>query len=303
MKIDERRHRAEGIDVVMRFHDPTYMLQLERAVFSLVGQHYRPIRILLSLQRFSPEQHKLVIDTLGPMLSWADDVELVLLNFERDQPIDARSELVNLGFSAASGRYLALLDYDDVLFPEAYQMLITQLQTSGAGIAFARTPVVLTDVYPQFLHGLSQSHPFVGQDLTDLFRSNFCPIHSFVIDRRALPDGTLRFEPQLTIEEDYEFLIRVCSAVPSDFTLANVDIGLYFYKNDDSNTFTRGAELAPEVAARNSAAREFVELRRKMTVLTPAVQATLGIERPERGLTVRAWLERAMPDLTITVEP
>jgi hypothetical protein len=46
------RHVEAGLDAVVRFHDTARLNELGRAIFSLVGQSYRPLRILLALQRF-----------------------------------------------------------------------------------------------------------------------------------------------------------------------------------------------------------------------------------------------------------
>jgi len=286
------RHAEQGIDVVLRFHDPTRLLELGRAVFSLVGQTYRPIRILLVLQRFTDAEVEATLAALGPLLAWAEDIELVPLRYQRDQPEDARSELLAMGFAAASGRFLALLDYDDVLYPEAYQLLIDRLHLGNAAIAFARTPVVKASLQGTFLHALDQSSPFTGTGLADLFTANFCPIHSYVIDRSRMPDGLLRIEPSLTQEEDYDLLLRLCATVPSDFARLDSDIGLYFVKTDGSNSFDRTGSLTADVLARIADAAAFIEARRRLTLLAPDVQRSLGIDPPERGLTVRRWLDR-----------
>lgn len=279
------------MDVVLRCHDPSRRMELSRAVFSLVGQDHRPLRILLVTQRFGAEAVRATRALLAPMLAWAGDVALEVLDYRDDHPADARSALMNMGMDQAQGRYLGFLDYDDVLFPEAYRLLAAQLRAGGAGIAFARTPVMLADVHQGFVHAQSRSHPFPGQHLRDLFRANFAPIHSYLMDRARIPPRLLRFEPSLTVEEDYDFLLRLCAEVPADFTLAATEVGLYFYKTDASNTFVRGADVPPALMARIEAARDFVELRRRMTPVSPAIQASLGLAEPTPGLSIRGVLD------------
>jgi hypothetical protein len=287
------RHVAEaGIDVIVRCHDPARLMELERAVFSLAGQDYRPMRILLVTQRFSTAEMAMVQAALAPILSWAGEVELTPLNYTDPAPADARAALANMGFSAATGRYLALLDYDDVLYPEAYGLLTSQLAAGKAAIAFARTKVARHDVYPNFLHARGQEMPFSGSGLKDLFRANFCPLHSYVIDRARVPAGILHYEPMLTLDEDYEMLIRLCAAAPADFTLLHTDIGLYSYKTDASNSYDRYGVLPPDVWARRHAAEAFLAGRRAVTILVPEVQRDLGIADPLPGLTVRALLDQ-----------
>lgn len=284
-------HTEKGLDVIVRFHDPTRQLELQRAVFSLVGQSYRPLQVLLCMQRFSKPETEATLSGLAPMLSWAGDIRVTPLNFPHHYPDDARSELINLGFGAATGRYIALLDYDDVLYPEAYHLLVGRLRDSGAAIAFARTAVVHADVYGSFLHARMQSHPFPGRTLGDLFRANFCPIHSYAIDRARVPPSTLRLDPVLTLEEDYDLLIRVCALARADFTLINTDVGLYFMKTDASNSYDRAGNLSPEFRARLLASESFLEARRRLVTLAPEVQRELGVAEPIPGLTVRRWLD------------
>ncbi len=249
----------DGVDVIIRFHDPRRAPELGRAIFSIVGQQLRPLRILLMLQRFTQgQQHDLMFD-LGPVLSLPDAPELTVVHHDFVEPLDARSVLVNLGFAAARARYIAILDYDDVLYPEAYRLLRDRLIESGRAIAFGNIVLKRVDVYSGFLYAPARRAPFKGRQLTDLFRLNFCPIHSFLVDRKRVPGEELRFEPALTIEEDYEFLLRVCARVASDFALVDTEIGEYNFKNDSSNTYARDGKLSDATRARIEAAIAFNE--------------------------------------------
>jgi len=282
----------QGVDVIMRFHDLRRVDELERAVFSLVGQEVRPLRILLALQRFSDSEAEAVETRLSPLLSLPNAPQATLLRFNAEVPIDARSALVNLGFAAATARYVALLDYDDVIYPEAYRMLISRLRATEAGIAFGRIGVKLIDVFEDFLHVRASHKVFAGNSLIDLFHQNFCPIHSFMVDRARVPAEELRFEPLMTLEEDYEFLLRVCARVRSDFALIETQIGEYYYKTDLSNTI--GANIAPEpkVLSNIQAALSFNDFRRRLTLLSREVQADLGLEDYQPDMTIRAFLDR-----------
>lgn len=290
MPIDAARHAAEGVDVIVRFHDPSRLWELERAVFSLAGQFHSPVRILVITQRFSILAQHTVKQALEDVITWSRGVNLSVLNFEHDDPIDARSELINLGIANATGRYLGFLDYDDVLYTEAYALLVDRLRKTDAAVAFARTPVVLADMHGRFSIIREKLQPFIGEILADLFRGNFCPIHSYLMDRTKIPLKLLSFESRLTIEEDYHFLLRLCAESPADFQIIETDIGLYYYKTDGSNTFDRNVELKLEIIEREATARAFVELRRKMTPISPMVQKSLEIQRPMPSLTIREFL-------------
>lgn len=285
------RLEAEGVDVIVRFHDMRRVAELERAIFSLVGQEYRPLRILLALQRFSSDDEASLLERLGPLLSLPDAPALTVLRYQEPEPLDARSSLVNLGFAAADAAYVALLDYDDVLYPEAYRLLTDRARASGAGIAFAGITVKLIDLQESFVYPTARVEPFCGSTLTDLFRSNFCPIHSFLVDRRQVSSDQLRFEPTQTIEEDYEFLLRICATIPSDFSLVRTHIGEYYYKSDQSNTVAGKGEISAELRSRIEGAHMMNEARRRLTTLAPAVQRQLGLQDVRPSLTIRAYLD------------
>jgi hypothetical protein len=280
----------EGVDVIVRFHSLGRIEELRRAVFSIVGQDLRPIRILLVLQRFSDADAAAVRAALAPLLALPDPPTLEILRYDAQEPVDARSALMNLGFAATTARHVALLDYDDVLYPEAYRLLSDRLRDSGAAIAFGQIGVTLVDVYAGFFHSYAHRHPFPGDSLIDLFKQNFCPIHSFMVDRTRVPPDELRFEPTLTIEEDYEFLLRVCSQVTSDFALVHTPVGEYYFKSDDSNTAAGRNCLPPEVMARIEAATRFNDGRRRLAMLSPVVQHQLGIQPYRPGLTIHRFL-------------
>jgi hypothetical protein len=285
---------SEQIDTVVRFHDPGRLAELKRCIFSLVGQTYRPLRIVLVLQRFNGHQIEAVEQALGPLLEGRDAPQLAIVNLTDPEPADARSVLLNLGVQNATGKYLAFLDYDDVLYPEAYEMMIGRLKDTGAAIAFAKVRVMRVDVYNEFFYTKERViPPFSGSDLLDLFHNNYCPLHSYVIDRSQCPPGMLEFVTTLTMEEDYDVLLRICATFLSDFTLIETDIGDYYYKTDGSNTVPVSGGLSGEARARfMREVKTAIETRRRGTIVTPVVQKSLGLRDPQQPRTIRQVLDR-----------
>lgn len=288
--------QTETLDVVMRLHDARRLTELQRAVFSLVGQTYGPVHVNLCVQRFT---RGMLLDTreaLAGLLAMRGAPTLDILNFDDSVPADARAALANLGLDAARGRYLAFLDYDDALYPEAYALLIDRLRQSGCAIAFGGVFAKRIELEDDLIYVLSKERPWRGRSLPDLLEDNFCPLHSFVIDRNQLP-ADIRFDGFLNRLEDYDFLLQVCAACRSDFALIDTVIADYYLKNDGSNATPIGASATDANLAEWQRAREAVELRRRTTAVAPEVQRLAGIERPVEGLTisgVRARLGRSL---------
>ncbi|SDQ16560.1 Glycosyl transferase family 2 [Paraburkholderia fungorum] len=281
------------VDCIVRLHDVKRLNELERCVFSLVGQTYRPLNIIVTLQRFSPSDIAQVEASLARLLKMHDAPSLELVNFTSEEPKDARTELLNLGLAKASGQYVAFLDYDDVLYPEAYGLLVDQLKASNAAIAFSSVRVVHADVSPQFLVATrADSAVFPGEGLEDLFVANFCPIHSYLIDR-SIASPELYFDTLLTWEEDYDLLLRITAAYPSDFELIGTVVGDYYIKSDLSNsTGVVGAEgkLGGERLLEYEKVAALIEARRRITRISDAVKNQLGLQTHAENLTIRSAL-------------
>jgi Glycosyl transferase family 2 len=277
------------LDVIVRFHDVRRLSELERCVFSLVGQSYRPLHIILVLQRFSTDHVKAMRTALAPLFEIENAPHISVLNWEQAQPVDARALLLAHGLKNARGRYVAFLDYDDVLYPEAYKLMVARLQESGAAIAFATVRVMVVEPYDQFFYVTREivPPPFSGSNLIDLFRHNFCPIHSYVMDRSQLPDDVLSDEVTFTLEEDYDLLLRICARVQSDFSMVGTQIGDYCYKADGSNTIRIDGLTGSQLEYYEQVVIPAIEQRRQTTRVSAIVRQTLGLHDQGDNLTIR----------------
>ncbi len=281
------------VDTIVRFHDIRRLPELVRCIFSLAGQTHRPSRIVLALQRLPAADVAAVEAAVAPVLGADDAPMLEVVAWNEAAPADARAALLNAGLRAVQGRYLAFLDYDDVLYPEAYELLIARLKRTGAAIAFAGLRAVRLAAYGRFSQALGEvTPPFSGRGLGDLLRHNFCPLHSYVIDRSRTDADMLSFVPDLTMEEDYDMLLRLCARAPSDFGLIGIPVGEYYYKTDGSNTVATTGGLTGEALQRYL--KEIVpaiERRRRTTLVAPDVQRSLGLKDVREKRTVRQALD------------
>ena len=277
-----------GLDVVVRVHDPARLDELSRAVFSIALQDYRPVTIHVVCQRFEAEALEAVRQTLTPLMTIAGDAGLELLNRPDPSPLDARAALLNHGLQAGRARYAAFLDYDDLIYPEGYRLLIGELEASGAAIAFGG--ILNAYVSRDGLVPVTKAkhHVFQGEGLSQLLHNNFCPLHSFVLDRRRIAAEDLVIDESLAALEDYDFLLRLCARYPSSFRLKDKIVGEYVLKDDHSNINPLAHPGQAEIAW--EAANVELTARKGRLVLSRAIQGLLGVDEP--GLTVAAFLDR-----------
>lgn len=290
-------HENKTLDTVVRFHDINRLPELQRCIFSLVGQNYRPLNIILTVQRFTASEIEETRQSLTPLLTGSCPPTLEIQNWNQSEPRDGRGFLLNTGIKVAKGRYLAFLDYDDTLYPEAYELLVSNLKSSAAAISFASVQLMQVHVYDSFSYtvGPVDPPPFFGKDLWDLFKSNFCPLHSYLFDRKKIPPEVLKVNTALSIEEDYDLLLRVCSQVQSDFKLVETVIGCYCFKNDGSNTVATDG-LDAQTSCLYQQVCEHIEQQRRTTMVTSHVQTLLGLPEGGEPRTIRQLLHDRSDD-------
>lgn len=263
---------ANSLHVIVRFHDSSRVRELDRALFSLAHQFYRPITVDIITQRFSKEKLGILESCIAKYAFLPAPAAFVISNFESPDPDDARSALVNLGLQASrKGRFFAFLDYDDVIYPEAYEKLIGSLLSTNSAIAFGGIVCKNSQVSEAAIIVATKERRFRGDGLLDLFRDNFCPIHSFVVDRTKVSETDLFFNERLHRAEDYDFLLRLCSKYKSDFSLIDTIVGDYYLKDDGSNT-TELVATTDDLAAPWRYAVEFSNLQKRFITLSPIVE-------------------------------
>lgn len=281
----------DRLDVIVRFHDSRRYPELRRALFSLVCQTYRPLSVHVVSQRFEGVEVDRLQRELDPFRELGGDAEILAHNFAAPEPVDARSALINLGIANAVGRYLAFLDYDDVIYPEAYRLLIDELERSDAVVAFGGIAAKRMNVVGDAAITMGKEKVFKEGNLVDLFRDNFCPIHSYVIERARVERECLRFDERLSRHEDYEFLLRLCARYPSSFALVGRFVGDYYLKDDGSNTILVPSSVSTERLAEWRWSGEFVERQRNAIRVDQAVQQAHGVSVPYEAMTIAEFID------------
>jgi hypothetical protein len=235
----------EVVSTVVRFHDPAGLARLERAIQSLHSQTDVLVQTIVVTQGFNGDDLARVRECVGRQWFFEWMPRPVVLNHADQSRRDIRSDLINLGIEEhkrRGNRYLAFLDYDDLLYTHAYKTLTAALSNTAAAVAFAGMEMAHAVGLQDYDFIYEMSKPFKGKNKLDLVHENFAPLHSYMVDCSKVSAHELQFRSELNRVEDYDFLLRVAGPNPCDFSQLKVCIGAYIQRSDDSNTTPKGVD-------------------------------------------------------------
>lgn len=214
-----------AVSVLMPVYN-TKEAHLREAIDSILGQTFKDFELLiLNDCSTDPNVEKIVLSY--------DDKRIVYSKNEQNLGIsDSRNRLVSL----AKGKYLAVMDHDDISCPERLAKQVEYLKQhpeTGVVGSFAR----------ELLSGKKLTLPINDEDikLALVFRSSI--FHPASMIRRELFDIT-GYEKRFTPAEDYALWCRLIRHT----CFHNIPEILFIYRNHKDNTSHKQKRLTAEVS-------------------------------------------------------
>ncbi len=293
---------GKTVSVIVRFHDRGKIAFLDHALFSLATQHYPHVQVIVAVQNGDDQLLKIigtiiekqpflvdrtisrVTEVANNQTSSANDLPShVVLSVNVPEGVDGRSVLLNEGLKAAEGRYLAFLDYDDVVYPHAYVVLIGRLNESKKAVAVGGSLIAhLKHVGPGEPYLIeSKTRRIIGdRPLLQIFAKDVIPINTFVVDANRIERGHLVFDTNVTCYEDYLFLLRLAAKYPFDFETLPQPIAEYRQRDDGTNTIMVGPHCPLKERKWQDSGRYVDKVKEELEVTANAAEITsLVLER------------------------
>ncbi len=251
----------QTLSIVIRFHLPERLPFLEEALFSLAIQAWSDLELIVAIQN-GTEELKHRIAEIFDRQPWRSPPRFRILLVSTPEGMDGRSTLLNRGIEFATGRYLAFLDDDDVVYQLGYSTLIGQLENSGLAVAVGGCRTARVQLVSDHWFVRTKEMPFAwGRTRNDLLRDNFVPIHSYVIHRALVNPGDLYFDDDCPPLEDYDFLLRLCAKYQFDFS--KLDIPVCEYRIHASNSIPYTADAPPSALASHARAQKIINEKKE----------------------------------------
>jgi len=239
---------------------------LERAIFSIYCSSYPNKEIVFVYQGNDIE----FLNYLEGFKNLYNDIAFIIIHNDETK-VDQRAKNLNLGINKVSGRYLAFLDDDDAVGQEHYQDLIYKIKKENFVWGYANC--CLNAYQDNYL--CKKTYPYIKRYSFDaLLMGNFIPIHSFVIDLKAISNKSIiKTDDSLTRLEDYYILLNLASRyMPA--ALENIGVFYNFYLKHngfkDEIEFNKSIEvinkLKKEINSKNNERREVAKRKTKKVV-------------------------------------
>ncbi len=280
---------GDYVSTILRLHKPEKLDRLELALLSLCGQRHPFLAPIVVLQDFD-DAAEAEVRKVADRLPWRPEARAVeIVNLRGLPDGDHRARLLNAGLEAATGDYIGFLDYDDILYPNAYCDLVERIRRSGHVAAFGAATIA--DIDPGSPGGACPAkRPFpVSKHKYEFFKRNIYPIHSFLVRRDAATD--IRVPEHLQRLEDYHFLLSVLKDHDwDDELIGKPPICEYVNWTDGSNALPgegdahrRLLEARAEIAAYKESLQISFPLPRLLSLIGSASSDTLPMPLPTAG--------------------
>ena len=233
LTIDER----DRVTTIMRLHSGADLSQFKRALYSLASMQECIVTPLITLQDLDQNQR----DELEQMISaipFADGVTPKIIDYSSmNIDGDLRTLMLNDALKQVETQYAAFLDYDDLLFGDAYSWLIERMLQSDKAVSFGRVYATTYDSKLKLITQRDNTFEY-GYSYDDFLSDNHAPIHSFMLDLEKLNLSKVTYHQDQKYMEDYYLTLQLFTKDNCDWASLTQDryIGDYIHSTDGEHT-------------------------------------------------------------------
>lgn len=215
-EVDDSQPVVDTVSTIIRYHRRGDRSALITALLSLIAQAGCRVKPVLAIQDMSDEAI-VVLESELARLPWVAGFEPVIRRYtSTEQTPDLRSLMLNDTLKAVGSGYAAFLDYDDMLFPDAYRVLLQQIKDSGKNATFARVYSTMVDTRTGCVLKRDKVYDY-GDSYIDFVQHNHAPLHSFLLDLDQCDLEAITYFDDMKYMEDYYLTMQLFTAQGTDW--------------------------------------------------------------------------------------
>ncbi|WP_415844500.1 glycoside hydrolase family 99-like domain-containing protein [Stutzerimonas zhaodongensis] len=239
-----RHENAERVSTIIRFHRNGDQKLLNNAIFSLLSQAGCRVQPYLALQDMTDNEVSLLEEKLAT-LPWHNDCFPIIRRYQStpDNP-DLRSLMLNDALKAVASGYAAFLDYDDVLFPHAYEYLLKNLKATNKNATFGRVYSTTVDAGTGLIVKRERVYDY-GFSYSEFLHCNHAPLHSFMLNLDRIDLGAITYFDDMKYMEDYYLTLQLFNRRDTDWASLQSEafIGDYVHREGDATNTLAVSDL------------------------------------------------------------
>ena len=145
--------------------------------------------------------------------------------------------MLNDALKAVKTEYAAFLDYDDVMFHNAYSWLIQRLRHTGKNASFGLIYNTVFNLAEQKIRERQVVYNY-GKSYADFLNLNHTPIHGFLLNMSKINLDQIEYYEDMKYREDYYLTLQIFTEDGTDWKSLQEKnfIGDYYHYEDKRQT-------------------------------------------------------------------
>ncbi len=224
----------KDITAIVRFHNNGNINILKNAILSIMAQYGCVPNILLALQNLSLNKFQYLKDMLDT-LPWQEFRRPEILKFTSNNKKDIRSKMFNESFKKATTKYVAFLDYDDIIFNDTYHFLINRLKETNKNATFGYVYASIYDESNMCITKRIKKYE-IGISYEEFLMFNLFPIHSIMFNKNLINIQQIKYFTKMKYMEDYYFTLQIFNENETDWEALKIKqyIGDYIHYSSNN---------------------------------------------------------------------
>ena len=211
-----KRISDQSVSTIVRFSQSGNLRLLQNALYSLIAQVGCLVRPILAVQDLTDDALA-DLDAMLKKMPWDENCYPVIRRYNSTpQNCDLRSLMLNDSLKAVKTKYAAFLDYDDIMFHDAYAWLTGRLRKTGKNASFGLVYSTVFNLSENKIKTRQVVYDY-GKNFADFFILNHTPIHGFMLNMPKIDLRQIEFYEDMKYMEDYFLTLQIFTKDDTDW--------------------------------------------------------------------------------------